>query len=298
MTDVSLDPNLAIQWDPEAGTLDIRQSAIGAFMDCRLKFHKEYVLSLEPDYKRGQRPWSTADTGSLMHEALGAEYDGGSWKLAMDMYLSENGFDPEDHEVAKAVRTVTIMVEGHLDDLAQDGGDVGETTIGIEVPVQGTFTVAGIEVTVHGRIDRLIETAAGIKIIDDWKSVGPLVDVLGHIPQLGRYAVLLRQQTGWKADRVRTTQIRKVLRTKEGPFYSRPWVPLNDAAYRKHADDLRSVLEEIIGLLRADDVSKFYPHVTTECDWKCRVQDLCIAEQHGNPTEVLVDLGYRQKGSA
>lgn len=296
---ISDDPNLATQWDPKAGTLDIRQSAVGAWMDCRLKFHKEYILSLEPDYPIKQRPWSTADTGSLMHEALGAAYEGtGDWHTAMDAYLLDGGFTPTDPEVAKAVNLVNVMVDGHLSDLADDGGDVGETTIGVEVPVQGAFKVDGITVTVHGRVDRLIETEDGLKIIDDWKSTGPLDDVLGHIPQLGRYAVLLRQQTGWRADRVRTTQIRKVLRTKSGPFYSRPWVPLNEAAYRKHADDLRAVLSEIIGVLRADDVSKFYPHITTECSWKCRVQDLCIAEQHGNDTEVLVDLGYRLKGSA
>ena len=100
--------------------------------------------------------------------------------------------------------------------------------------------------------------------------MGPLGSTLGHIQQLGRYAVMIRQEMGWRANRVRTTQIRKVKRTKAGPFYSRPWVPLNEDAYQSHARQLRWALHNVTQLTVIEDADSWIFNVTTECDWKCR----------------------------
>jgi RecB family exonuclease len=295
---VTTDPNLRVQIDHESKHIDIRQSAIQSFLNCPRRFYYEYVLGIEPDYPNRQRPWATVDTGTLFHEMIGAHYLGADPVLAADAYITEQGFHALDPEVAKARELVEVMVYGHIDDIAQDGADVGETTVGVEVPVTGTVKdVNGWTVNIHGRVDRLIETDDGIKIIDDWKTVGPLGSSLGHIQQLGRYAMMLRQEQGWRADRVRTTQVRKVKRTKPGPYYARPWVPLNEDAYKSHAQQLRAVLTGIVDKVTASvDVEDYVFNVTTECDWKCRVQDICLAHQYGDDPEMIVDIHYRPKG--
>ena len=294
---MTTDPNLRVQIDHESKIIDIRQSAIQAYLKCPRQFYWEYVEGLEPDYPDRQRPWATVDTGTLFHEMIGAHYLGNDTAQAADVYIEEQGFDPFDPEVGKARELVEIMVAGHIDDIAQDGADVGETTVGVEVPVIGTVKnlAGGWTARVHGRIDRLIETDDGINIIEDWKTVGPLGGAPTHIQQLGRYAVMLRSSRGWRADRVRVTEVRKVKRTKPGPYYARNWVPLNEEAYASHAALLRASLDAIIRDVTAD--SYLYT-VTTECGWRCRVQEICLAQQHGDDAEMIVELHYRHKGDA
>lgn len=292
---MTTDPNLKVQIDHEAKTLDIRQSSVQAYLKCPRQFYWEYVEGLEPNYAAGQRPWATVDTGTLFHEMIGAFYLGTGTVNAGDAYVESQGFDPFDTEVAKARELVNIMVAGHIEDLAQDGGDVGEETVGVEVPIVGEVSglAGGWTARVHGRVDRLIETDDGINIIDDWKTCGPLGGALTHIQQLGRYAVMIRQETGWRADRVRITEVRKVKRTKGGPFYARNWLPLNEDAYASHAVSLRNTLDAII---RDTTAGTYLYNVTTECGWRCRAQDICLAQQHGDDPELVVDIHYRPKG--
>lgn len=292
------DPNLRVQVDPDRKVLDVRQSAIQAYLNCPRRFFWEYVQGLEPDYT-GPRPWTAANIGTAVHEMLGAYYRGEDPEAALVSWLDETfGGVPPDADLD----LVRIMVAGHIEDLAETGADAGETTIAVEAPVIAPVTDIGDgwTVRVHGRVDRLIETDDGFRIIDDWKTVSSLTGggALQHIQQLGRYAAMIRQETGWRADRVRVTEIRKVKRTKEGPFFARPWVPLNEDAYRSHARQLRLVLAEIVDhVLRiADDPEAWLYNVTTECDWKCRVKDICLAQQHGDDPEEIVHLHYRLKG--
>jgi len=290
---MSTDPNLKIQVDPTAGTIDVRQSAISSFMDCRRKFFYEYVLGIEPDYPEGPRPWTTADTGTAFHEGIGAYYLGtdpwdavGKWSLAQWPDLL-----PEKHQM----ELVEIMLEGHIADLAETGADVGEHTIAVEVPVVATVhDVDHYDVTIHGRVDRLIETEDG-NVIDDWKSVASFAPIDNYLHQLGRYALLVRSDDNWhwRADRVRTTQVKRVKRTKDGPFFQRPWTPLSEDAYSTAAVNLRAVLRDMVRVLDHD--GPWYEHYTGECAWKCRVQDVCQAQMRGDDPETIVELHYRKK---
>lgn len=290
---MTTDPNLKVQVDHDARTIDIRQSAIGAFVDCRNKFRWEYVEGLEPDYTSSQRPWKTTDIGSAFHAGIGAYYLEMDALAYADAYILEQGWELED---IKDRDLIHKMLLGHIDDIASQGLDIGERTIGVEVPVQGTvLDVNGYDVTVHGQVDRLIETEDGLQIIDDWKTVGPLDTALGHIQQLMRYALLIRSSTGWRADRIRTTQVRKVKRTGDGPFCARPWIPCTDEVYAHHAALTRHLLGDIVACL-VDD-GPWYEAPSGECSWKCRVEDICVGQQHGDDVEMIVELHYRKKGT-
>jgi len=286
------DCSLKVIIDPDNKIIDIRQSAIQNFLDCRRSFYWGYLIGKEIDYPDGPRPWTTADTGTAVHEGLGAYYTGKQWKRAVTKWAKSQWPDgpPEDNQLD----LVNIMVAGHLEDLAEDGKDIGEEVLAVEEAVVAVVEhVAGWTVRVHCRLDRRIETADGIKIIDDTKTVGPLSSTLDYIQQLGRYAVLVRAATGWRADRVRSTQIRKVKRTKDGPFYARPWIALNEDAYASHAQNLRDQLIDIVTVIEND--GPWYEHVTGECSWKCRVSDICKAQQQGDDPEMIVEIHFRDK---
>lgn len=286
------DPLLRVVFDRDRGTLDIRQSAISSFMDCRRKFFYEYVLGLEPDYPDRARPWSTADTGTGFHVGIGAYYLGNDPLDAVDIWMSEQWPDGDPEKSQRDL--VTIMVEGHVGDLQDQSADVGETTIGVEVPVTATVTgVNGVDVTIHGQVDRLIENDEGLLILDDWKSVTTFAEIDNYLHQLGRYALMVRSSQGWRADRVRTTQVKRVKRTKGGPFFQRPWSPLSEAAYETHSAGLRAVLSDIVNVVSAD--GPWYERYSTECGWKCRSQSICQALLRGDDPELIIELDYRKK---
>ena len=291
---MTTDPNLKVQVDYEAKTIDLRQSAVGTYLSCKRQFHYEYVLGLGKWYPEGtQRPWNTADTGTLFHEMIGAHYLDLDPKAAARMYLEGQGFTPDNEVAAKAVRLATVMFEGHVEDLGNDGADMGELTVEVEVPLSATFDVNGWDITVHGKLDRVVETPDGL-IIDDWKSVAKLVGTRDYLQQLGRYAVLYKQTHGVLVDRVRTTQVMRNLRQGKAPFYHRPWSPMNEAAYATHLFNLMAVLDHI----RVDIIEGgvMYESFDNTCGWKCRVNDICAALQQGDDVEVLIENFYAEKG--
>lgn len=280
---------LIIDWDRK--TVDIRQSDIQSFLDCRRRFKFERLQHLQPDYGTGVRPWSKSrDTGTAFHEAMGAYYLDKSPAAAVRKWVrKEFGDTPPEADI----ELVEIMVKGHIDDLAEDGADVGEDTIAVEQKVYAAYDVGEWTVYVHCTCDRLIETDAGLKIIDDWKSNTKLDSTLDYIQQLGRYAVVVRDGLDWRADRVRSTQVKRVKRTGDGPFYARPWLPLNEDAYIDHETNLRDQLADMMRVILGN--GPYYEHVTTECSWKCFVQDICKAMQQGDDPGMMVDLHYRKK---
>jgi hypothetical protein len=291
---LTLDPNLKVQIDHEAKTINIRQSAIGTYLSCKRQFYYEYVLGLQKWYPEGsQRPWNTADTGSLFHEMIGAHYLGNDPQAAARMWLDSQGFSSEDPVAAKNVRIAGVMFTGHVEDIANEGWDVGEETLLVEHPIKATFGINGWDMTVHGKIDRLVQTEDGL-LIDDWKSVAKLVGIRDYLQQLGRYAVLYRRQEAVLVDRVRSTQVMRNLRQGAAPFAHRPWTPMNERSYASHANNLMAVLEDI----RVDvtEGGVFYESYDNTCSWKCRVNDICQALQQGDPTETLIENFYVEKG--
>lgn len=294
---MTTDPNLKVQVDWEAGVIDIRQSAIQTFLDCRRHFYWAYMRGLEYDYAVGPRPATTADVGSAVHAGMAAWYraKGDIWHAGVRPWLLEDGNWPDgDIPDNLDLDLVRIMLEGHISDLAESGDDIGETTVAVEEAVVAEVkSVSGWTVRVHGRIDRRVETDDGLRIIDDLKSVGPFAEVDTYLPQLMRYSLLVRQATGWRADRVRTTQIRRVKRTGDGPFYQRLWVPVNEDMYEAAAASLRGTLRDIVQCIEAE--GPWYEHRTGECGWKCRVEDICRAQVRGDDPEIIVDIHYREK---
>lgn len=293
-----LDPNLRVQFDPDARTLEVRASALSAFLDCERRFYWEYVRAIEPDYPPGQRPWQSVDTGSAVHAGIAAYYDpefpnADPCQAVLDWAI-DHGFDPLNPDVRQGLDLAIIMVEGHISDVESDGVDTAEETLWCEKQLSATLDIDGWKATVHGKPDRLIRSkVTGEIILEDTKTAQHLDSSLGHITQLGRYAVLLRLAGEPYPNIVRTNQIKKVKRTKDGPFYSRPWLPFNQDAYDQHFDDLVETLRRMIDRLSKDQ--RMIPHVTTECSWKCRVQDLCIAQSHGDDYEAIVEINYRPK---
>ena len=124
--------------------------------------------------------------------------------------------------------------------------------------------------------------------------MGKLDSSLTYIQQLGRYAVMLDASTDFSVNRVRTNQIKRVKRTGEGPFYTRPWLPFSEEAMAVHRADLINTLRMIVDTMTMNTVGYTY-NVTGECNWKCRVKDLCVGQMQGDDVSTQVEIYYREK---
>ena len=290
------DTNLRVHYDPEAKHMQLRQSALQAFLDCRRRFYWEYAVGLEVDYPERQRPWTTATTGTAVHLGIETYYgtDDDPEQAILDWATETFPGWQNDEKAAKGVRLAVAMILGHIEDVERDGVDVGEETIAIEHSLAVDVRVGDWTVTLTGQIDRVVRDRDGLLVIEDTKTTDRLDSTLQYIQQLGRYAVLYRIDTGERVDRVRSNQIKRVLRNGQGPFYARPYVPLNEDAYDAH---WTSLINSLSDLLRCFTEERWYERVSKDCDWKCGVRDLCIAQQHGDDIEMMVDLHYRLKGS-
>lgn len=284
-------------YQPDEKRLYLRQSAIQCFLDCRRRFHLEYVLGLEPDYPARQRPWTTATTGTAVHLGVETYYGGGDGDVEAAILGFADEYFPgwqQDQAATKGVRLAIVMVLGYIQDVQADGADIGETTLAIEHQLEVEVPVGDWTVVVSGQIDRILQDRDGMLVIEDTKTTDRVASTLQYIQQLGRYALLYRMETGQRVDRVRSNQMKRVLRNGAGPFYGRPWVPLNEDAYDSHWASMQDSLADII---RAYEEGRWYERVSKDCDWKCKVQDICLAIQHGDNHETLVELFYREKGN-
>jgi hypothetical protein len=48
-------------------------------------------------------------------------------------------------------------------------------------------------------------------------------------------------------------------------------------------------------MIRCYHEERWYERVSKDCSWKCRVRDVCIAQQHGDNHESIVNLYFREK---
>lgn len=283
--------------------ITIRQSAISLFGECRRHWKYAYLDNLEADYGAGQRPWRTADLGTLVHLGVQTYYDGGDWpriELAMRAWVLEH-FPEDDPDVTKGLKMALVMMEGHINDLAETGADRGETTIWTEkqlaVELPSVYGEGQHKVVVTGKPDRLLEHEQYGIILEDTKTVSKLEDTLQFAEQLFRYCILLRIDDNTRCARVRTNQLKKVLRTKGGPFFARPFLPITDAVYNQAWGNLDARIQDMVRVIECLDFDPFraYPAPGTYCSWKCAFEAPCQAQNDGGYPDQILELHYRER---
>jgi hypothetical protein len=276
----------------------IRQSAVKTWKRCPRKFTWQYIRSL---MVTGPQDAQAKDLGTIVHYGVQVWYEGGDPLAAIEEMRAADeeagifGYDPKGW--ADTYALATIMVEGWMEWLAEEGEDAGYETLWVEKPVEHTFDILGDRITVTGKPDRLVRhEATGLILLEDTKTVQSLEQAGRQLQvddQLLTYAVMLRLSEGVRIDGARHSMLRKVKRTARStpPFYGRVEVSFNDTQMRNHYRHMVGTLTSIVSAWQAmeQDPEAFHlvapPNPTRDCSWDCPFLAVCPMADDGSDVE-------------
>lgn len=296
----------------------IRQSALRSFKTCRRQTMLDYFQD-GTGYEKAPDPEAPAsggrDVGQLVHAGVEAYYSGrdplSPIEAAREAFRSELWAVPGtmiSPAWQDAFNLARIMVEGYVEWVAAEGADVGEETLGVEMPLEAEIgTFSGDLVILTGKLDRLVrDTVTGEYIIEDTKTVQAFDDLrwLRVADQLLTYNVLLRlQETPIKVNRARHNQIRKVKRTAAAkpPFYNRVEHPFNEVQVQNYWKGMIATIHDMVSCIQEIEANPENHHVfapptaTRDCTWRCSFLELCPMMSDGSHWQsALSDLYVRR----
>lgn len=280
--------------------IELRQSDLQTYMNCRRQFYLEVVLNLaHPRTEQFPRKHNTAATGTLIHEVLKAYYTG---QLSEEPSREEvqlivvakadelMGRDEEAWDVEleasrmkdwnDAVVTASIVAHNYIPWVEREGLDLRYTVRSVEERLRAE--VPGTRIVLSGQPDLLYydEILGEVGIVDH-KSVATLDAPRPGNFQLLTYGVLYWWTTGEVPEWAAHNQLKRNKQTDRAkpPFYARQPVHLDQQILELHAEMLIGLCQEIE--LFMDSINennhrtKAFPNMTGECDWKCGVKELC-----------------------
>lgn len=290
-------------------SIEISNSEMQTFRDCRRKWWLQYVRRLQPIAvsKVGPLP-----LGTRVHAALEAHYAEGAdllktyQELAQKdrMVIAAEGLpDDKFDDEAELGR---IMLEGYLQWVEEEGLDSDLEVIGVEEVLKYPIEISDdLKATLIGKIDlRVIRKFSGTRGVLDFKTAaafGMYHDISHMTTQLKTY-LLLDKLAGDPDTRVDTgiyRLLKKVKRTARAtpPFYEEMFVSHNDFTLRNFWFQLQGIFRDML-LARAalesggDPMVHAYPNATADCRWKCPFVQICPLFDDGSDVDSAVNDMY------
>lgn len=282
--------------------IEIRNSEIGTFMECRRKWLLSYLRRLE--LARGLNdPTPNLSQGTILHAAHEEFWTKGTDPAAVVSRIEREVHDalpagePLSENWAKIFKMARVMAHGYKA-WVESGALMNERIILVEYQMRVEYR-PGVFIT--GRIDRLVQdTITNELILKDVKSVQSFVPVFSHQRPLLTYAVLLRMH-GYNVSAVTTEQWKKNLQTAAAkpPFYdTAPPLPVTDEMLDAHQAYMEVVIDEMLALRAQYDVgdtSQLYPNAVDDCSWKCDFLPVCKAMTSLDDYEHILTMAYRPR---
>lgn len=286
-------------------TVDIRQSEIGVYMECRRKWMLDYLRSLELA-RPANAPAPNLSLGSILHTAIERFWTDQISPVKTVCTIEQEIIAalPEGEVMSEQwcdiFKYLRIMTQGY-DEWVSSGATMNHDVIGVEQQLRVLWgTIDGVEVWITGKIDRLVRDRFTEELIlIDVKSVQSFLRMLTHARQLMTYAVLLRR-TGLVVERLATEQVRKVLRTATAkpPFFDVVEMYCNEEMLDTHEAHMSVVIAEMIEMRarwEQGDESRLYPNPTGDCSWKCDFLPVCMQMDNGENFEHTLQIAFRPK---
>ena len=273
--------------NPDERTVELRRSALSSFVNCPRQFYWTYFKGLSRKWPKGQIPWSTADTGIAFHAGMAGFHENENPDEAVPAAMAHIDERFPGQDLSKERRLVTIMLEGFLDDTWDEplgGTFAAEIPFGIEHHTDNGWTFF-----LHGHIDRLY-VDSGRNFIEDYKTCANFSPIEQHLPQMMLYALMASDDFDIAGYTI--TQVKRVLRTKVGPFYKRETYPISEDMLTEHRELLKMHLWRLGALLNAPFHDAFWPNPTERCAWQCSVKPICDTQLRAEDPSLLIDLEY------
>lgn len=284
----------------------ITQSELKTWRRCRRQWWLGTYrkLQMKPELTSA----SAASLGTLVHKAL---EDPSVWRetLQAELEYAQEIYEEQPdrlEEYGKQIVLATIMVEGYLEWLEDEGADQWIEHLESEARVEVKFADYGdVEVWLLGKLDSLIRDLYDDTLgFIDFKTVGSLGDIPKHAPRDEQFLhytlllMLLHPESERPAGGV-WRQLRKVKRTARStpPFYGEHRARFNAEqleSYRKRVGFLVGEILQAEAALAsgADPLVIMPPTPTRDCSWQCDFKDVCPMFDNGDRVEAFIEDWY------
>ena len=290
-------------------SVEISNSEMQTFRDCRRKWWLQYVRRLQPlrVSKVGPLP-----LGTRVHAALEAHYAEGADLLSAYRDLTDHerlviateGLSDEKFE--DEAELGRIMLEGYLKWVEDQGLDSDLEVIGVEEILRYPVPLRdGSEATLLGKIDlRIVRKVSNTRAVLDFKTAASFNlyhDVSHMTTQLKTYLLLdrLAGSPDTRVDAGIFRLLKKVKRTARAtpPFYEEMFVSHNDYTLRNFWHQLQGILLDITTARKAIEAGEnpmvhAYPNATADCRWKCPFVQICPMFDDGSDVDSAINDMY------
>lgn len=305
--------------------LRLSNSEMATWRDCRRKWYLGVYHGYKPKKFDFGRP---TGLGTRVHDVLSLHYDPRIETFDAIGYIKEMGRkDIEDHpsyedDITKDVMLATIMVEGYLQWLEEEGVDSDLRMVAPEAIMETPMAVwqnRGHKVPINllSKIDARVEREYdGVRFSLEHKTVQslttplPLLQIDSQLltEHLTEY-LALRSEVGdeeaseRRAGGVLYNMMKKVKRTASAkpPFYGREEVRHNMNELRNHWTHVMSIADDILNAHADLEEGKShqevcYPSPGKDCTWKCDFFNVCGMFDDGiSDTEMAMNDLYVKK---
>lgn len=284
------------------GTMEVSNSEMQAFLDCRRRWMWSYYYKLQPKRESTVGP---LPLGARVHKALEQGFSSPGRAEAMFAVLAAS--IEEDYPRAEAAgeleqfekecELAVIMLQGFVDWAAEEGLDAGWEVVSHErvVRTPEVELPSGDRVVFKGKIDQLVRSErSGALWFRDWKTCQTLKNPTLHLdPQMRMYALLLALT---EPDAVVTgahyVMLRKVKRSASAkpPFYGLEEVrlsPLEMSSFWTRTIGIATEMASVRRRLEAgeDDRAVCPPRPNRDCSWRCPFFEACPMRDDGSDYE-------------
>jgi len=289
----------------------LTQSELKTWFRCRRKWWLETYRALTKRRHEGSAP---LDIGTLVHSGLEAYYRPTDRRDPLDAVRDKtqtmlDHYPEAAKEILACAELAVIMIEGYMQWLEEDGGDVDLDVYAAEQPVE----VALGEHRLLGKLDAAaLRRSDGLRLQLEHKTVQNLADLPKTAQtnfQMLTYDLLAHLKSledgdpSVRTDGVLLNMLRKVKRTKAAkpPFYGRHSVRHNVEELRnhwRHVTEIARNIEQARARLDAGENPQRVapPNPTRDCSWDCQFYAVCGPGHmdDGSDAEGMIQALYEQ----
>lgn len=293
-------------------TINITNSEIQTFKDCRRKWYLSYYLGLTPKKEKLDGP---LPLGTRVHDSLELYYTDGIDPVityntlatddrirfqATEEFLDESTLKKYDSDLELG----RIMVEGYKEWIEEDSRDADFEFVEAEKAVSYPVEIDGVTVNLMGKIDLKLRNKIDDTIfITDHKtsaaSAWSNYDKYTHMSEQLMFYITLSRAIGEDVDGAMYNLLKKVKRTgtAKPPFYDRKVVRFNSTQLDSFWDRTMSTIADMVETRQRLDggeshLTAAYPRPSTDCSWKCPFFEMCTMMDDGSSYDRYLDDFY------
>lgn len=290
-------------------TLEVSNSEIQSFMDCRRRWWLTYHRGLRPIV---EAPTGPLAIGSRVHLALEHGYSTPGREEAARAILAKS--IAEDYpkavelgiekEFLSEAELCLAVLEGFFQWAAEEGLDAGWEVVEHEHLVKAPpIRINGQDVILKGKLDQTVrDERTGQLWLRDWKTTVTLkLSMLPFAPQLKTYLLLLQlTEPEAQVNGGVFVFLKKNKRTAkaEPPFYMKETMYVSNVQrenfWNATLGTLGRIVETTAALDRGEDHHSVVPaRPTRDCSWRCPFFLCCDMFDDGSQVESYLEQNFR-----